>query len=177
MQINKIECRALNKINLTLNTICLPGQDLSAKVFIPEIVRGFDGINHIEILDEFNRFVFTGPDPYIFKTGFAINASHFRFINVEMKTVGTSRKAQLFFSTIGSQNWTELQMVEFDTIPDESFHEYIIDMQSNSLWNGFIGGIRFDPAHFDSNCQWRPDVLSECVIKSLIIRSDVSEND
>ena len=167
--IYKIECISSEMIDYTLNIICLPGQDTSKPTFEPELLREYDGTNQMAILGDVNdavRFQFLGNDPYVFKTGFAIAASVYRYLRIDMKTADICGKAQVFFSEVGREIWSVKRMVEFDIIPDGKFHTYIVDMARNENWAGFIGGIRLDPAHYDSSYVWSENLSGECTISS-----------
>ena len=166
--IRTIECSSSEPTEFTLNIICLPGQDTSSATFDPELLNKFDVKNQIEIQSEDSnafRCVFTGEDPYIYRSGYGIDASHFKYIRIEMKNTGTSKKAQIFFSKAGSHIWSSRRMVEFNIVPDGKFHTYIVDMQTNSDWTGFIGGLRLDPAHYNSTNPFIDDIPNECIIK------------
>ena len=176
--IKKIECRSSEPTGFSLNIICLPGQNNSLVSFDPELLRKYDGKNHIELKSENGNIfqcVYVGEDPYIYKLGYAIDASHYKYICIEMKSFGTSKTAQLFFVNSGYQNWSQQRMVEFEIIPDGELHIYTIDMTRNEQWHGFIGGIRLDPAHYDSHCIWKAEDNAECYIRSFVFKSNTSE--
>lgn len=178
MQICKIECRSSETVDYTLNIVCLPGQDTSKPTFDPKLLREYDGINHIEIHSEVNDalwFRVLENDPNIFKTGFAVDASVYKCIRIDMKAAGISKKAQVFFSDVGRDIWSAQRMVEFDIIPDGEFHTYTVDMTCNEQWHGFIGGIRLDPAHYDSHCIWKAEDNAECCIKRFVFKSNTAE--
>lgn len=178
MPIRKIECRSPEPADFTLNIICLPGQNTSSETFDPELLTKYDGKNHIELQTEDGnafQYVFTGEDPYIYRFGYGIDASHFKYIRIEMKSFGMNKTAQVFFVNSGFQNWSAERMVEFDVVADGAFHTYIVDMQTNSHWTGFIGGLRLDPAHYTPEYPFSRDVLNECTIRNFNLISDMSK--
>lgn len=100
MQIYKIECRSSETVDYTFNIFCLPGQEASKPTFDPKLLRDYDGTNQMEALgDEKDTFRvrYFGNDLYIFKTGFAIDASVYKYIQIELNSAGISKKAQVFF--------------------------------------------------------------------------------
>lgn len=176
IQIKKIELQSKDPVSYTVNVISLPGQDTAKTVFDPELRDKFDNIYQMEPISNDPselRFAFQNEDPYIFKTGFSLNTAHFRYLHIEMKIVGTSKKAQVFFTDVASQIWYGERMVEFETVPDGESHTYVVDMSSNPNWNGFVGGLRFDPADYNNDCPFSTERLTWCSINRFYFTSEV----
>ena len=72
-----------------------------------------------------------------------IDASKHKTLELKMK-MDVSDTAQLFFASSRS-GFSEEKSVKFPTFGDNEFHVYTVDLGSNPLWRGTIGGLRFDP--------------------------------
>lgn len=175
MLVKKLEFKSIEPFDISVNLIPLMGQDTSGKNFNPELIDKFDGLNQmVPIFSKKDgcRFIINNGDPFIYKTGLAINASYYRKIFVEMKVVSTCKKAQIFFSEVGKQSWSPQRMVEFSIIPDGEYHSYTINMQVNQYWTAFVGGIRFDPADYDLDFPFLGNSINECTISKFFLITD-----
>ncbi|MCE5199327.1 hypothetical protein LLG39_10165 [bacterium] len=88
----------------------------------------------------------TGSDPYLLGPPTPlIDASAKRYAYVRMATTAGSQ-AGILWQSPTQQTYSEDRAVRFDVIPDGQFHDYLLDMSSNSQWTGKVQNLRFEPS-------------------------------
>ncbi len=88
----------------------------------------------------------TGLDPYLVGPRWPdIDASSLRYLRIRMKTNAGSR-AEFFWKTSADPSFKPGREVAFALNADNQFHEYVVDMSSNSQWTGSVNTLRLDPS-------------------------------
>jgi len=95
------------------------------------------------------------------------NADECKYLHVRIKfDEGIGDTCELFFVEDGSNNYTGAKGFNFTTSADGEYHDYYIELKSNTYWSGTIKSLRFDPLR----------TVGNFYIKKIEFLSDVSEN-
>jgi len=92
-------------------------------------------------------FNITGADPYVNGPRDPdIDASVYRYIHIRMKSNASDPTAEFFWGTQAQPYHVGGREVAFAVTNDNAFHDYYVDMASNSQWTGFVNTLRLDPS-------------------------------
>ncbi len=89
----------------------------------------------------------TGPYPnMISPNSLNIDASNYKYIQILMRNSTSDTSAQVFWRGDLDAQFAASRSAVFTTVPnDTGFTEYTIDLSKDSLWQGRIAQLRFDP--------------------------------
>ena len=99
------------------------------------------------VANSFLDITITGEDPN-FRTPDNLNldASKFKYIKIRMRNNMASTEAKVYFTTTADTTWNETKSKAFTIIANDSdYTDYLIDMNTVSVWIGTIKQIRIDP--------------------------------
>ncbi len=111
-------------------------------------------------------FDITGADPYTIGPRYPdIDANEYRYIHIRMKSTAAYKSAQLFWGTLAQPYHSADRCVTFSLAGDSDYHDYYVDMASNSGWSGLVNQLRLDPSdsstgHIDIDfIRFLPDIF------------------
>ncbi|MBN1874899.1 MAG: CHAP domain-containing protein, partial [Anaerolineae bacterium] len=86
-----------------------------------------------------------GNDPYLLSPIISVSASDYNAIKIDMISHVNDTAGRIYFTTAANSSWGEDKAVAFTLNNDGQPHEYTINMNGNSNWQGTITRIRIDP--------------------------------
>ncbi|NOX56722.1 MAG: hypothetical protein GXP27_20200, partial [Planctomycetes bacterium] len=87
-----------------------------------------------------------GPDPYLTRGFLRVPPNRYSRIVVRMR-LPAGQRGQFFWQTAAEPAFRDDKYVDFSTVGDDQFHEYVINVGTHPKWRGQeIRAIRLDPA-------------------------------
>jgi len=117
-----------------------------------ESTEGWTGANHIIGLKAERGCLegrITGGDPFIVRTGLAIDANQCPVVQIRM-TLDSAAPGQFLWITKSSPRWGDPKVLQWAIHGDGQTHVYRLDLTANPAWAGqTITGLRIDPGERD----------------------------
>jgi hypothetical protein len=101
----------------------------------------------------------TGPDPYLVRALVRVRGDDCAALRLKMR-VNAGHVGKFYWTTERSPAFAEDKVTSFRITPDGRFHEYRLELRSDSRWAGqLVTGVRLDPAKGVSAADFAVDYI------------------